>query len=196
MDEDPWTQLPGVSQKELSHWEKNATSKKIPMPSLWEARAMLRTEASKTLKSLAGKHQRSLNVDRVLDAMYALPFVSVDNVTLSQTVEKATGVTTGEVSLNVSISQEASHHQDHQKNRARGPMSLALVLGTPLRKTLLTQQTIGFGQSNATVKKSVKLAFDWNAANADGGESGGAVILRLLFDEVRGLDSELLVPLR
>lgn len=171
--------------------EKSAKSKKIEMPSLSEVRAMPRGDAAKTLKSLTGKH--SMNVDRVLNSVYALPLISMENLELSQQVEKTTGTTTGKLSLKLSIS-----HKDqrlHKKHHSGPMMSLSLVLGTPQHRALLAHHTIGVGRSG-TVQKSVELAFDWNTANADGGESGGAVILRLLLEEVRGLDSEIAVPLR
>lgn len=163
------------------------------MPSLREVRAMSRVDATKTLKSLVGTNG-GLNVGRVLDSVYSLPLIAVDNVKLSHIVDKVTGMTTGELNLEVSISHEAP--QQHQNRNDSNPLSLALVLGTPQRKTLLTHQTINFGRGSGAVKKSVNLTFDWNSANADGGEGGGAVILRLLLEDVRGLDSELTVPLR
>jgi len=189
-DDDPWSQLPGVTQKALRNMEKSALSKKNAMPSLREVRAMPRGDAAKTLKSLTGKH---MNVDKVLDSVYELPWIAVENVKVSQHVEKTTGVTTGKLSLEVVISHEGRHH--HHSNQHSGPMTLALVLGTPQRRTLLAYHTIRAGRSG-TLKKSVDLEFDWKTANADGGESGGAVILRLLLEEVRGLDSEIAVPLR
>jgi hypothetical protein len=37
------------------------------------------------------------------------------------------------------------------------------------------------------------MEFDWTTANADGGEDGGKMVLRLLLEGVRGFDSELVV---
>lgn len=191
IDEDPWNQLSGVSHKALRHMKKSAQSKKMAMPLLREVRAMHRDEAAKTLKEIVGKHG-SMNVDRVLDAVYDLPLITVANMKLSQQVDKTTGTTTGTLSLEVLIS-----HEDHDSHRGHKsePLTVALLLGTPQRRTLLTYQSIGVGRSGA-VKKPVSLTFDWNNANADGGESGGNVILRLLLEDVRGFDSEIVVPLR
>lgn len=191
ISDDPWLQLSGVSQKALRHMEKSAKSKKTIMPSLREVRVMPRDEATKSLKNLAGKHN-GMNVDRILDSVYELPFITVENIKLSQLVEKVTGTTNGVLSLEVVISHQDRHSR---KKHHSEPMTLSLVLGTPQRRTLLTHQSIGAGHSGH-VKKSVELSFDWNTANADGGESGGIVILRLLLEEVRGLDSEIAVPLR
>ena len=67
-------------------------------------------------------------------------------------------------------------------------MSLSLVLVTPQSKRLLAQRTIGV--HGAVTGKEVDLEFDWSAANAGGGEGGEFMILRLLFDELRGLDGD------
>lgn len=42
--------------------------------------------------------------------------------------------------------------------------------------------------------KEIEMEFDWDAANEGGGEGGGRMILRLLLEEYRGLDSELIIP--
>ena len=146
---------------------------------------MPRGDAAKTMKSLIGKN--TLNVDRVLDSVYALPLISVENVNVSQQVGKTTGMSTGILSLEVVVSHDGSQHKNHG-----GPVSLSLVLGTPQRRTLLAYLSIRMGRESV----KVDLTFDWNTANADGGQNGGAVILRLLLDETRGLDSEITVPLR
>jgi hypothetical protein len=44
-------------------------------------------------------------------------------------------------------------------------------------------------------KKNIELTFDWSAANADGGEGGGKMILRCLMEDFRGLDGEIIIPL-
>ena len=56
VNEDPWTQLSGVSNNVLLQMEKNARLSKMAMPSLREVRAMPRSDAANMLKSLIGKH--------------------------------------------------------------------------------------------------------------------------------------------
>jgi hypothetical protein len=68
------------------------------------------------------------------------------------------------------------------------------MLGTWQQKMLLSDTSIRltrFGRWTVTKE----LTFDWSAANADGGTDGGKAILRLLFDEIRGFDSEVAVQL-
>ena len=49
---------------------------------------------------------------------------------------------------------------------------------------------------NGTWTATKELEFDWNDANADGGEDQGLVMLRLLWEEIRGFDAEMLIPLK
>ncbi len=190
VDENPWTQLAGVTLKVLRQMEKNAKSKKMTMPSLREVRKMPRDEAARQLRSLLAGKQNGMNAD-LLDSIYSLPLMTIGNIHVSQHVEKVTGTINGIVSLEIIINEEDSR----RKKQHGDPMNLALVLGTPRRRTLLSYQSIAIGR-NGTVKKSVNISFDWNTANANGGEDGGVVILRLLLSDVRGLDSEIAIPLR
>jgi hypothetical protein len=189
VDETPWTQLAGVTLKGLRQMEKNAKSKKMTMPSLREVRMMPRDEAARQLRSLLAGKQSGMNAD-LLDSIYSLPLMTIGNIQVSQHVEKVTGTINGIVSLELIINEDSRRKKQHGD-----PMNLALVLGTPQRRTLLSYQSIGIGR-NGTVKKSVNISFDWNTANANGGEDGGVVILRLLLSDVRGLDAEIAIPLR
>lgn len=166
--------------------EKSAQSKKKAVPPLRDIRAMPRGDAASTLKSLVGNNS-DMDVNRVLDTVYSLPLISIDNVKLSQQVEKTTGKNAGKLNLDLVICSK--------KGSNSSPLTLALVLGTPQRRTLLAHRTIGIGH-NGKVTKSVELSFDWSAANADAGENGGFVILRLLLEEIRGLDTQVALPLR
>jgi hypothetical protein len=184
VNDDPWTHVAGVSNKILLQMKESAQAKKKAMPSLRDIRVMPRGDAASTLKSLVGNG--GMDVNRVLDSVSSLPHISIDNVKLSQQVEKTTGKNTGKLNFDLVIAC---------KNGNSGPLTLALVLGTPIRQTLLAHHTIGIGH-NGKVTKSVELSFDWTAANADAGESGGTVILRLLLEEIRGLDAQVALPLR
>lgn len=184
MDDDPWTRVAGVSNEILLQMVKNSQAKKKAMPSLRDIRAMPRCDAASTLKSLVD-NDSAMDLNRVLDSVASLPLVSVENVKISQHVEKAKGNDTGTLNLDLVIC----------KNRNSSPLTLALVLGTPQHHTLLAHHTIGISH-DVKVTKSVKLSFDWTAANAHAGESGGTIILRVLLEEMRGLDSQVALPLR
>jgi hypothetical protein len=184
VDDDPWTHVAGVSNEILLQMKKRAQAKKKAMPSLRDIRAMPRGDATSTLKSLVGDDV-DMDLKQVLDSVASLPFISIGKVKLSQQTEKTTGKNTGTLNLDLVIC----------KNRNSSPLTLALVLGTPQHHTLLAHHTIGIGH-NGKVTKSVELSFDWTAANAHAGESGGTIILRLLLEEIRGLDAQVALPLR
>ena len=167
---------------------RQAQSGKKKIPSLWETRSMPRSQAASLLKSLVSKGE--VNVDRLLDSVYALPLISVDNVKLSHEVEKGTGKSTGKLHLDLGV-----HCDGRQKKGDGDPLTLTLALGTPQQRRLVAHHTMAISR-NKVMKKSVDLSFDWSAANADAGESGGTLILRVLIEEIRGLDSELVLRLR
>ena len=180
--------MAGVSTKTLLQMETSARSKKKEVPSLRDIRAMSRGDAASTLKSLVDKDSSDMDVNRVLDRIYSLPLITIDNVKFSQQAETTTTRknTTGKLNLDLVICSKSDNN--------RSPLTLAVVLGTPHHWTLLAHDTISIGHSG-TVTKSVELSFDWSAANARSGESGGFVILRLLFEEIRGLDAQVALSL-
>ena len=148
---------------------------------------MSRGDAASTLKSLVG-NDSDMDVNGVLDSVYSLPLILIDNVKFSQQAEKTTSKNTGKLNLNLVICCKSGN------NNNSSPLTLALVLGTPQHRILLAHGTIGIGH-HGKVTKSVELLFDWSAAKADAGESGGFVILRLLLEEIRGLDAQVALPL-
>lgn len=150
---------------------------------------MARGEATSILKNFA--RNGDVNVNKLLDSVYALPLTSIENVEISHEVETTTGKVLGRLSLDLiinSVGRKAMRDDDN-------PLTVALVLGTPQRRVLAAHQSIGVGRSG-WVKKSIELSFDWSTANEDAGESGGAIILRLMLEEIRGLDAEVVLSLR
>lgn len=150
---------------------------------------MSRGDAASTLKSLVG-NDSDMDVNRVLDSVYSLPLISIDNVKFSQQAEKTTSKNTGKLNLDLVICCKLGNNNNNNSS----PLTLVLVLGTPQHRTLLAHGTIGIGH-HGKVTKSVELLFDWSAAKVDAGESGGFVILRLLLEEIRGLDAQVALPL-
>ena len=154
-------------------------------------RGLARDDAAKllkqTFKGVAGAPLRP-----ILDALYSTPLVSVEDLQVKHEVEKARGNSIGK--LKVSLGIQRGNRQQGNVEEA-GSMSLVLLLGSFNSRSLLAHTVI---QLSRTGKWSVEkeLEFDWSIANADGGgEGGGSMILRLLLEEVRGLDTEVVVRL-
>ena len=75
-------------------------------------------------------------------------------------------------------------------------MTLVMLLGSFQQRILLAETSVTISRNKGTWTVPKELDFDWAAANADGGEGSGQVVLRLLWEEIRGFDTELVIPLR
>jgi hypothetical protein len=126
----------------------------------------------------------------VLDSVYSLPLVAVKNAKIYHEIGKTDGKGIGTLKLSLSIQREKS------KNEGKDDMcSLNLVLGSFEKGKLLAWKEIPLSQKGDSTANH-ELQFDWKTANVYGGLDGGHVILRLLLDTARGLDSEVAIPLK
>ncbi|OEU16941.1 hypothetical protein FRACYDRAFT_269156 [Fragilariopsis cylindrus CCMP1102] len=83
---------------------------------------------------------------------------------------------------------------EREESRRDNFTTLTLVLGSFEHQKLLACSDLPISKNGSwTIQK--QLQFDWKTANVDGGEDGGRVVLRLLLDSVRGLDSEIILAL-
>ena len=187
VDDDPLCLLSGFSPDLVRRLKANAQAQQVDSPTLWSLRSTPKDEAAALLKRLL-KKGRTPDFDRMIKAVFSLPFVSINATKVSSDVEKTSGTNIGKLRINMTI--EGGNRGNYGVS---SQMSLSLVLGTPQSKRLLSQRTIGV---HSVTGKEIDLEFDWSAANAGGGEGGGFMILRLLFEEHRGLDGEIRIPLR
>ena len=187
MEDDPLCLLSGFSRETVRRLRENAKVHNVDTPTVWSLRSVSKNETAALLKRLL-KGVRPTDIDRMVKSVHSLPFVSIIESDVRCDVEKATGRAVGTLRINMSMNGgEVSFTSATQS-------SLSLVLGTPQRKTLLANRSIRV--HGHVTKKQVELEFDWSAANAGGGEGEGFMILRLLFEEFRGLDGEIHIPLR
>lgn len=190
--DDPLHSLPGFSYEILRQKESEAENLNEKAPNLWTLRHCDRNDAANLLKSLI-KGGRP-DFDRMLGAVYSIPMYSIDELKVSHDVDKVTNHSNGKLEFTVCIQYSGN---SRLKEKLGEPMSLSLVLGTPRRRTLLAYDSISVSrQGHNIVKKHVGMNFDWAAANADGGEGGGYMVLRLFLEDFRGLDGEIRVSLR
>lgn len=143
--------------------------------SLFELRRMQRDEAKSRLPKP--------KADRLLSALYALPLVFASNVTITTNVDKAAGLSTGKLRLDLSV--------DASTKKRTGPWGVAILVGTCQNQILLGHSSLSLGMHQSRL---VTISFDWRHAKAHGG-SEGAIVIRCLVDQVRGLDWEQKVKL-
>ena len=191
--DDPLQALPGFSYEFLQRMEEDAVDKKVP--NLWSLRRFPRNDTANLLQPLM--KGRKSDLDRMLDAVYDIPLYSVEGMKVLQSIDKTNNTSVGKLSFTLSIQYDGRYRNKVDHMMQDKPITLALVLGTPLRRTLLAHRSIGYTRiGDKTVQKQVEMTFDWAAANADGGEGGGFMVLRFFPEEIRGLDGEIRVSLR
>jgi hypothetical protein len=158
---------------------------------LQSLRSLSRNDAATELKKVPKGKLGNIPLRTILDALYSVPRVLVTDAQVQHAVDKESGKSIGTLRLKLEVDQHHSKKKDMDNFS-----TCVIVLGTSKRRMLLAQTdfSIGYSKRNTSVEKEVK--FDWDVANADGGEGGGSVVLRILQDSIRGMDSELQVKLR
>ena len=185
---DPLCLLAGFSADIVRRLTANAQAQSVDTPTIWSLRSSPRDATAALLKRLL-KGGRTPDFDRMLRSIFSLPFIAINTTSVSSEVEKTTGASVGKLRINMTV-----EGGNRGNNGVPSQTSVSLVLGTPQSKRLLSQRTISI--HNTMRGKDVDLQFDWSAANEEGGEGGGRMILRILFEELRGLDGEITIPLR
>ena len=142
-------------------------------------------------------------VDNVLGSLFSLPLVDIKDAKIYHEIGKTDGKGIGTLKLTLIVERESPKKDSRGSRGGREDdfCSLVLVLGSFEKSKFLAAKDIPINSQyqkkdghHATV--DCELQFDWKTANVYGGLDGGHVVLRLLLDTVRGLDSEVLIPLK
>lgn len=180
----PVMQLPGITKKSIDLLSKEVHSEG---DSLWELRCLSRDEAADVFKKMP-KGMLGSPIRATLDSLFAIPKVTLTQARVTHNVDKVSGRSRGTLNVTVALDRASKHStNDHA--------TLSIVLGSLKQRLLLGYSEVSISRNGKwTIDKEID--FDWESANADGGEGGGYVVLRLLLDSVRGVDSELLLRLQ
>jgi hypothetical protein len=189
-DANPLLQLPGVNKDIVDRLINGSKQRKDGVDSFRALRTLSRDDAANLLKIIS-KGGAGAPIRPILDTLYSTPLVSVKDVQVIHSVDKISGSSTGTLKFTLEFQREVKQLKKRDENNS---MSLSLVLGSLQNRFLLGHAAIQISRGGSwSVAKEIQ--FDWSVANADGGEGGGCMILRLLMEGVRGLDSELTVRL-
>jgi activating signal cointegrator complex subunit 3 len=190
VNQDPLSLLPGVTADVCTRLKNGAKSKKKgSVSSILEMRSLSRKEATLLLQRL---NRNKANHDDTIDALFAFPLIRLVDCSVRNETDKTTGKSIGKLKIELEIQRDQS-----QKRRAakRESSTWTLLLGSYQQGFLLAQSSFHASRYGKwTVSK--ELAFDWNTANADGGEGSGKIVLRVLSEEVRGFDCEATISLK
>jgi hypothetical protein len=190
VQEDPLVQLPGFTKDVVNRLAKGSNAKSNQkVGSLRELRSLERKTAAAVLqKVMKGKNA----IDSALDCLYGIPEFSVQEATVLHELEKTTGESRGKLKLVLDFNRDERGKQNKDTS-----YTLVLLVGSFRQRMLLADASLSVsshGSGTWTVSK--ELQFDWSSANADGGEGEGQIVLRLLWEEIRGFDAEMVIPIK
>jgi len=160
-------------------------------------KALKKTAGGKTLRSLRATNRSEAktafngaqNLDKMLQTLYKIPLVTISKaeVTMIQekTVEKKLS---GQVSVELNVECAVVDE--------RNSVAFEILVGTLQSRILLGTGHVELLPKKKSVVVKRSMLFDWERANADGGEEGGSIILRVVLDNTRGFDLQKKVPLR
>lgn len=191
VDDDPLLQLPGINAQSLKLLGNGGKSN---LKTLLALRALERNAASSLIKDLVqGNGRKKGSYKDVLDALYNLPLIRLKETSIRIETEKASDKSIGILKIDLEVERQKSISL--RKKNDDSSVLLTLLLGTMQQGFLLARETVRISKFN-TFSIRRELTFDWASANADAGEDKGCVVLRLMIDEIRGLDSEIFLPLK
>ena len=203
--------MPGTNPLEQITLPRDAIRKlkSKGMRSLRDLRIMPSSESLNLLKSVCERGKRgNSSANAAARDLSAIPLPSIEEVKCYCEVEK-TGKSVGVLKFNLIVAGEygkrggggggGGGRRKGNKDDKEGAVGLMAVLGTHQGRFLLNHKSlsgISLRGNREPSKRSIEMKFDWQKANAHGGIEGGFVTLRLLCENVRGMDVEVLVPLR
>lgn len=181
VDDDPLLQLPGVTRPAASKLRDQSQS-------LYKMRQLPRSEAINCFKQATKKKK----VDFIADALYRLPAIEIKETVLLAETNKTNQKMTGKLKVTMNMERMKPNTR---ASSFTDSLTLTLLLGSYQQGFLLGHATARVGRQSTASTISRELPFDWSQANADGGQNTAKVILRVLVDEIRGLDLETILEL-
>jgi hypothetical protein len=202
--------MPGTNPLEQITLPRDAVRKlkSKGIRNLRDLRIMPTGESLNLLKSVCERGRRgNSSANAAARDLSAIPLPSIEEVKCYCEVEKTSGKSVGVLKFNLIVAGEydkrggggAGGGRKGNKDDGEGTIGLMAVLGTHQGRFLLKHKSlsgISLRGSKESAKRSIEMKFDWQKANAHGGIEGGFVTLRLLCENVRGMDVEVSVPLR
>lgn len=190
--DDPLVQLPGVSNDTAQRLLKNSGAN---VRSMRDLRALDRSGAAAALQRLRSKKAVQ---EKALDHLFSLPQFTVTFANVYHEVEKKSGESRGRLKLTLEFQREepSRRNQGRSRNGDRSgggddiSYTLVVVVGSFVQKMVLTEASLSVSHGKGSWTVSKELDFDWKAAIADGGEDR-KIIVRLLWEEIRGFDAEM-----
>ena len=192
--DDPLVQLPGVSNDTAARLIKN---KGANIGSIRDLRALDRDGASTVFQRVRSKKAVQ---EKALDHLFSLPQFSITFANAYHEVDKKSGESRGRLKLSLEFEREEPARRKHSRGRIGNDggddfaFTLVILVGTFAQRMVLTDASLSVPRGNGTWTVSKELDFDWKTAISDGGEDR-QIVLRFLWEEIRGLDAEMYIGL-
>lgn len=193
IDETSLHQIPGLSQ-----YGSSSLSREAGIMTLKDLRRIRRADAFKLLRGLVKKSKKkkgSSLLDDALNFVYGIPTIEIEKIVVRTEVDKSSGKNIGQISFEL-CTERASAMKGQKGSKQQSGTSIAVSLGTPEGRNLLCSKIVTIGKNVGLVRRKIEMNFDWSMANACGGSEGGEMIIRVLHENVMGMDLEKPVPLR
>ena len=193
VDVDPLQQLPGfnaslVQRLQTMNQNSGATT-------LLQFRSLQREDADQQIQHILQNSVRRRN-DDTINKLYGFPLIAVTKSTINFELDKTTNKSIGKLILSIDINRTGPPSIRNNSNNGskddNNSITLLILLGSYHQRLLLSTSTTRISRYGTwTIQK--ELVFDWHKAKSDG--NSNKVIVRLLLDEVRGLDWEMMICL-
>lgn len=117
------------------------------------------------------------------------------NLTVDKELKKASNFHNG--AINIEYQLDSSEIETFNNKNEKGGLNVSFVLGTLTGGYLLNQSLMTFPDAKkGKISKKMRIDFDWNSAEVNGGPDNSLVILRVLHDFSSGKDFELVISLK
>ena len=193
VDVDPLQQLPGFNASVMQRLQ--TINQNSGVTTLLQFRSLQRKDADQQIQHILQNSVRRRN-DDTINKLYGFPLIAVTKSTINFELDKTTNKSIGKLILSIDINRTGPPSIRNNSNNGskddNNSITLLILLGSYHQRLLLSTSTTRISRYGTwTIQK--ELVFDWHKAKSDG--NSNKVIVRLLLDEVRGLDWEMMICL-
>ena len=193
VDVDPLQQLPGFNASVMQRLQ--TMNQNSGATTLLQFRSLQRKDADQQIQHILQNSVRRRN-DDTINKLYGFPLIAVTKSTINFELDKTTNKSIGKLILSIDINRTGPPSIRNNSNNGskddNNSITLMILLGSYHQRLLLSTSTTRISRYGTwTIQK--ELVFDWHKAKSDG--NSNKVIVRLLLDEVRGLDWEMMICL-
>jgi hypothetical protein len=193
VDDDPLQQLPGINASVMQRI-KNSKRNGGAM-TLLQFRSLQRKDADQQIQH-AFQNSIRQRTDDAIKKLYGLPLITFTKSAMNVEFDKATNKSIGKLILSIDIDRasppSSRNTYTNGSKDSNNSITLMVLLGSYHQRTLLSTSTVRISRYGTWTTQK-ELLFDWHKAKSDG--DSDKVIVRLLLDEVRGLDLEMIISL-